>query len=135
MATISPYLNFNGNCREAISFYKEALSGEVEMQTVGEMPEMASQMPAHFKDHILHAALKAGGISIYASDLGRDKQVEGNTVRLCINCGSEDEINNFFTNLSVGGKVIQPISDMPWGAKYAELEDKFGKLWIFNFQK
>ncbi len=70
-----------------------------------------------------------------ASDLNREKWLEGNTVHLCINCNSENELNSFFSKLSAGGKVTQPLADMPWGAKYGALTDKYGKHWVFNFQK
>ena len=45
MAQLNPYLNFPGNCRLAMEFYRECLGGELFLQTVGEMPEMAVQMP------------------------------------------------------------------------------------------
>lgn len=133
MAQLNPYLNFDNNCREAMNFYKDCFGGELFLQTVGESPEMAAQMPPHLKDSVLHSTLTSAGITIMASDLNREKRVEGNTVHLCVNCDTEDEINTFFSKLSAGGVVIQPIAEMPWGAKYGELTDKYGKHWMFNF--
>lgn len=133
MAHLNPYLNFDNNCREAMSFYKECLGGELMMQTVGDMPAMAAQMPPNMKNSILHSTLTSGDIMLMASDLNREKSLEGNTVHLCINCKTESELNTFFNKLSAGGKVTEPISDMPWGAKYGSLTDKFGKHWLFNF--
>jgi PhnB protein len=135
MAQLNPYLSFEGNCREAMTFYKNCLGGELSLQTVGEMPEMASQMPPEMKDSILHSTLHSDDIHIMASDLNREKPIEGNTVQLCINCSSEKELNTFFNGLAAGGKITEPINDMPWGAKYGSLIDKFGKYWIFNYQK
>lgn len=135
MAQLNPYLNFNNNCREAMNFYRDCLGGELTLQTVGESPAMAAQMPPQFRDSILHSCLKSGEMTIMASDMNREKPVEGNTLHLCVNCSSEDELNSFFSKLSDGGKVTEPISDMPWGAKYGSLTDKFGKNWLFNFQK
>jgi PhnB protein len=135
MAQLNPYLNFDNNCREAMNFYKDCLGGELSLQTVGESPVMAAQMPPQMKDCILHSALTSGDMIIMASDLSREKRVEGNTVHLCVNCNSENELNSFFSKLSAGGKVTEPVADMPWGAKYGALTDKYGKHWIFNFQK
>ena len=135
MAHLNPYLNFDNNCREAMNFYKECLGGELFLQTVSELPAMAPQMPPQMKDNILHSSLTSGDIVIMASDLSREKRIEGNTVHLCINCNSENELNSFFSKLSAGGKVTEPIADMPWGAKYGALTDKYGKHWIFNFPK
>jgi PhnB protein len=134
MAQLNPYLNFDNNCREAMNFYKDCLGGELVLQTVGESPEMAAQMPPQMKDSILHSSLTSGGIVIMASDLNREKPVDGNTIQLCVNCNNEKELNTFFSKLSAGGKVTEPITDMPWGAKYGSTIDKYGKHWLFNFQ-
>lgn len=135
MAKLNPYLSFEGNCREAMNFYKDCLGGELTLQTVGEMPAMAAHMPAEMKDSILHSSLTSGDMVIMASDLNREKHLEGNTVHLCINCTSENELNTFISGLSEGGKITEPITDMPWGAKFGSLTDKYGKRWLFNFNK
>jgi len=135
MAHLNPYLTYTNNCREAMNFYKDCLGGELFLQTVGELPAMAAQMPSEMKNHILHSTLTSGDILIMASDLNRESPLEGNTVHLCINCKTEHELNNFFSKLSRGGKVTEPIADMPWGAKYGSLADKYGKHWLFNFSK
>jgi len=132
MARLNPYLNFDNNCREAMNFYKECLGGELFLQTVSELPAMAAQMPPQMKDNILHSSLTSGDMVIMASDLNPEKRIEGNTVHLCINCNNENELNSFFSKLSANGKVTEPIADMPWGAKYGALTDKYGKHWIFN---
>jgi len=118
-----------------MNFYKDSLGGELILQTVSEMPAMAAQMPPQMKDSILHSTLTSGVIKIMASDLNREKPIEGNTVQLCINCDSESELNSFFTKLSEGGKITEPLADMPWGGRYGSLTDKYGKHWVFNFQK
>lgn len=135
MAQLNPYLNFDNNCREAMNFYKDCLGGDLYLQTVGESPEMAAHMPDHMKDCILHSTLTSGSMVIMASDLNREKRLAGNTVHLCINCTSEDELNSFFSKLSADGQVTEPLSDMPWNAKFGSLIDKFGMYWILNFQK
>lgn len=133
MALLNPYLSFDNNCREAMNFYKDCFGGELFLQTVAESPAMAAQMPVEMKDLILHSILTVGDMVIMASDLNREKQVEGNTVQLCVNCQSEKELNGFFSKISVGGKITEPLADMPWGAKYGAITDKYGKHWVFNF--
>ena len=135
MAQLNPYLNFENNCREAMMFYRDILGGDLELQTVADMPEMAAQMPPHMSKQILHSKLTSGNIVIMASDLCKEKPIEGNTFHLCINCDTNDQLTSFFTLLSAGGKVTDPLADMPWGGRYGALTDKFGKHWIFNYQK
>ena len=135
MAQLNPYLHFDRNCREAMNFYKECLGGELHLMTVGEMPEMAAQMPPEWKNAIMHSSLTSGEICIFGSDLNKNKILEGNTVHLCINCKTEEELDSLFSKLSSGGKVTDAPADMPWGAKYGSLIDKYGKNWMFNFDK
>lgn len=135
MAQLNPYLSFDNNCREAMNFYKDCLGGGLVLQTVGEMPAMAAQMPPEMKDSILHSTLTSGDMVIMASDLNMEKSVEGNTVQLFLNCQSEKELDSFFSKLSAGGKILESLADMPWGGRYGSLIDKYGKRWGFNFQK
>ena len=135
MARLNPYLSFDNNCREAMNFYKDCLEGELVIQTVRESPAMAAMMPANMNDRVLHSTLRSGEILIMASDLHPETLVEGNTVHLFIQCETESELNSFFTKLSAGGKIDEPLTDMPWGGRYGSLTDKFGKHWAFNFQK
>jgi PhnB protein len=70
-----------------------------------------------------------------ASDSMASPQNPGNSIALCLNCSSIDELNTFFTNLSAGGRVKLPLHQSFWGATYGELTDKFGIAWILNFTR
>jgi PhnB protein len=135
MTQINPYLTFNGNCREAMTFYKNCLGGELIMQTVEGSP-IASQCPTAMKDHILHASLQKDGLILMASEmLGPDGFVKGNTVALSLNCNSEEEINQYFSSLSEGAQIIHPLRTEFWGAILGVLTDKFGIRWMLNYDK
>ncbi len=56
MAQINAYLNFNGNCREAMQFYKSCLGGELTVQTVEGSP-IEFQCPVSMRHHVLHSSL------------------------------------------------------------------------------
>ncbi len=135
MAKLNPYLNFNNNCAEAMTFYKSCLGGTLEMKKVSEIPEMAAQMPPHMKDQIIHATLTSGDMVIMASDMNRSKPQEGNTYGICVNCSSEEELKTFFSKFSEGAKINQAVGMMPWGDLFGDLTDKYGKSWMFNYHK
>lgn len=135
MAQIISYLTFNGNCREAMTFYKNCLGGTLTFQTVGESP-MSSKMPKRMKDCILHATLKKGSLALMGSDIvGEEGLQKGNSVSLSLTCSSEDEINNYYAKLSKGGSTDHPLKDTFWGAKSGDLTDKFGNHWLLSFDK
>jgi PhnB protein len=135
MAQLIPYLNFNGQCREALTFYQECFEGDLEMQKVGESP-MAAKMPSEKGPLILHGALSKNGNSILmGSDMIGNALQPGNSINLCLNCSSDQEINTFFNRLSAGGEVKVPLHQSFWGATYAELRDKFGMFWMLNYTR
>ena len=130
MAQLNPYLTFNGNCREAMEFYKACLGGELSIMTVGESP-MASQMPDK-KDNVMHSILKKDGMVLMASDMIMAGELtRGNTITLCINGGSAEELKTFFTKLSEGGTVGHELKEEFFGT-YGDLIDKFGINWMFQ---
>ena len=135
MTQINTYLTFNGNCREAMTFYQECLGGELFLQTIGESP-MANQMPPQMKESILHATLTKGALIIMASDMVSEQGLtKGNNVSLMLNCSSEEEIRTFYQNLSDGGDARHPLENTFWGALFGGFTDKFGVLWLLNFDK
>jgi PhnB protein len=130
MAQLNPYLTFNGNCREAMEFYKACLGGELSIMPVGDSP-MASQMPDK-KDNVLHSTLKKDGMVLMASDqIMPGELIQGNTITVCINGGTKEELQQFFAKLSEGGTVGQPLTEGFFGT-YGELKDKFGIDWMFQ---
>ncbi|WP_018611797.1 VOC family protein [Segetibacter koreensis] len=135
MATINAYLNFNGNCREAMTFYKECLGGDLNLQTVEGSP-IEAQCPTAMKHQILHAALTRNGLLLMGSDMvGPEGYIKGNTMALSVNCDSSEEINSFFSNLSASGHIIDPLKKQFWGALFGVLTDKFGVRWMFNYDE
>ena len=136
MTQINAYVNFSGNCREAMTFYKECLEGELTLQTVEGSP-IEAQCPAAMKHQILHSTLmKDGSLLLMGSDMaGPEGITNGNNIALSVNCSSEKEINEFFSRLSDSGKIIDPLKEQFWGAIFGVLTDKFGIRWMFNYDK
>ncbi|SDJ85638.1 PhnB protein [Catalinimonas alkaloidigena] len=131
---LSPYLNFNGKCREAMTFYQACLGGELTLQKIAESP-MGAQLSAEAGNHILHSHLRHGALELMGSDMMGAGVVRGNQVTLCLNCSGDQEIRTFFSRLSDGGQVITPLHQSFWGATYGELTDKFGMTWMLSYAK
>lgn len=135
MTQINSYLSFNGNCREAMIFYKECFGGDLPLQTIGESP-LSEKMPAQMKQSILHSSLINKKIILMGSDMVSEKGlIKGNSVSLMLNCSSEKEIRMFYEKLSAGGEATHPLKDSFWGALFGDLTDKFGNHWLLHFDK
>lgn len=135
MTQINSYLTFNGNCREAMTFYKECLGGELSFQTIGES-QLSENMSAEMKRCIVHAALSSDNIVLMGSDMVNENGlVRGNSVSMMLNCSSEKEIKDSYKKLSQGGEPTHPLKDTFWGAIFGDLTDKYGNHWLLNYTK
>jgi PhnB protein len=129
------YLTFDGNCREAMNFYRQCLDGQLTLQTVGESP-MADRMPKKMQDCILHATLSNDNLVLMASDMVADNGlVRGNAVSLLLNGNSEDEIRKWYDRLGKDGLKTHPIELTFWGALFGGLTDKFGNPWLLYYEQ
>src|SRR5688572_24161216 len=124
MATINPYLNFNGNTEEAFNFYKSVFGGEfAALQRFKETPH-AGNVPAGAQEKIMHIALPIGPANmIMGTDVleSMDKVTFGTNFSIAVNVESEEEARRLFEGLSAGGQVTMPLEKVFWG-------DYFGML-------
>ncbi|MGB7068217.1 MAG: VOC family protein [Pyrinomonadaceae bacterium] len=135
MRQINSYLTFSGNCREAMTFYKGCLGGDLTLQTIGESP-FADKMPKQMMDCILHSTLTNNALVLLGSDMVPQAGLRrGNAVSLSLNCSSEDEIKTCYQKLSSGGTADYPLEATFGGAIFGGLTDKFGNHWLLNYDK
>ena len=132
MKAFQPYLNFDGDTREAMTFYHQALGGDLSIQTFG---DVKAPGPPGSENRVMHASLTNGPAVLMASDTMPGMQFsKGNNVHINVDCSSLDEIDRIFKALSEGGQVVMPLADQFWGARFGMLVDKFGMHWMFNCQ-
>ncbi|MBS1771434.1 MAG: VOC family protein [Bacteroidetes bacterium] len=135
MTRVDSYLTFNGNCREAMTFYKNCFGGELFFQTVDGSP-LSEKMPEEMKNCILYASLTKDDLVIMATDMVGEKGLHiGNQISLSLRCSSKTEIEIYFAKLSDGGTIEQPLEDSFWGGIFGGVTDKFGNHWILSFNK
>lgn len=134
MVKFGPYILFDGNCTEAMTFYKQCLGGELDITTVGEST-MAAQFPSDKQDKVVYARLQSGPVEISASDWLHPTRTpkQGNTVCLHISGATYDELKKYFDMLSEGAdpNLLDSLKNMPFGT-YGALTDKYGIRWMFQ---
>lgn len=132
---LSVYLNFNGNCEEAMNFYAQAFGTQIaQMQRFGEMP--GQEVAEEDKNKVLHCNFQKDSFVLMASDtVSKDHVNFGNNVTLSLNLHGKEEADQIFGALSEGGKATMPMQDTFWGAYFGMCTDKFGVNWMFNWDK
>jgi len=131
MKSVTTSLTFDGNCRQAMTFYQQCLGGEL---TIANYPDASGQPSTDPAAKIMHAQLVSLGSPILmASDSPQHGTLHpGNNFSVAIDCQSVEEADRFFSGLAQGGKVRMPLGAAPWGAIFGMLTDQFGIQWMLN---
>ena len=132
MADLVPYLTFDGQCADAMSFYAKTLGGEVVgIMTAAQTP-MAADIGPGFADHVMHACIEFDGRRLMASDsMGQPYNgMQGMWVSL--HYTDPAEARRIFAALGEGGKVTMPIDKTFWAEAFGMLVDRFGTPWMIN---
>ena len=133
--TLSIYLNFDGNCRDAFEFYRSVFGSDyIHISTFSEGPD---DMPVseEEKDRIMHVSLPIGSSVLMGSDTSPSfspPHQAGNNFSVSCHPESREETDRLFTAMSAGGTVTMPLSDQFWGSYFGACVDKFGIPWQFN---
>ena len=129
MATITSYLTFNGNCREAMTFYQECLGGELRFQTMGDSP-LGDRLPADMQQFILHATLRHNQLVLMASDVQDSTLVRGNGVSMLLCCQQLEEAQSYFEQLSNRAVAVEPLVKSSNNTWCGSLMDQYGNHWL-----
>ena len=138
MASINPFIHFNGNAEEAFTFYKTIFGGEfTNITRFKDLPNAENFFSEKEANNIMHIALPIGANSVLmGSDVpemfGKVNELE-NRSKISINADSKEEAEKLFNALSEGGNAEVPFSETHSGNYFGMLRDKFGIEWMVNY--
>ena len=141
MARVDTYLNFEGNTKAAFDFYMEVFETEPLGPVVhyGDMPMDDWELSEEDRKAIMHITIPiTGGHLLMGSDVLSHAGVavsKQTFAHIVLNADSKEEADQLFAALSAGGQVIQTMEDMPWGAYWGNLIDKFNVQWMVNYDE
>lgn len=136
MTMLNPYLNFDGQCEEAMRFYAAAFKTELgPIARFKDMPMEGVDVPDSEADRVMHVSFPVGAGALMASDIMPSmghKLTLGNHNHVSIHPDTRDEANHLFKALSEGGQVEMQMMDAPWGDYFGSFKDKYGVSWMIN---
>ncbi|KYZ74834.1 glyoxalase [Anaerosporomusa subterranea] len=133
---VEVYINFNGNCREAVEFYAKVFGTEKpQIMTFGDVPPSPEfTLPEEAKSLVMHTRLSINGSNVMFSDVCPGMPfIAGNNISLTIVSTNIDEIKSLFNKLKEGGNVGMDLQETFWSKCYGFVTDKFGIGWQFNY--
>ena len=128
---IHPYLNFDGQCAEAFSFYARVLGGSVRVMSVDESP-MGADLGPEWQGRTIHAHLDLGDQVLLGSDSppGQHRQPQG--VWVSVQVRTSEETERIFNALADGGTPVMALQETFWSKRFGMLVDRFGTPWMLN---
>lgn len=140
MLHTTPFLLFDGNCDEAMTFYQSCFGGDLELNKLSDTP-MKENFPVEKHSRIIYAHLKNNHVELSATDWMASPQLEpreGNMFSIYITGEGHAELKVIFDKLCVGAdkdkRTFQELKDMPFGV-YGQFTDKYKVSWIFRAEK
>jgi PhnB protein len=127
---LNPYLNFDGNARQAMVFYKSVFGGELTVSTYGEFG--SEDVPDANK--VMHSQLETpSGFMLMAADNPPDTPFQpGNNISMSLSGDDTDELRGYWEELSAAGSVLVPLEKQMWGDEFGMCSDQFGITWMVN---
>jgi PhnB protein len=125
---LNPYLNFNGDARQALEFYASVFGGDLNLTTFADFG-----MTGADGDRVMHGVLTApSGYTIMGADVTSNMEFHpaaGFAVSLS---GADEALRGYWDQLSAGGTVTMPLQKQSWGDEFGMCTDSFGVPWMVN---
>ena len=136
--SLSTYLFFDGDCREAFEFYRSVFGGDFSMMSTFAAGPPEMKFPDDEKDRVMHVSLPVGPSVLMGSDSSSSMGpplVQGNNFSISVEAESRAHCDELIAGLSEGGEVKMPLQDTFWGAYFGMCVDRFGIGWMVSFHE
>ena len=128
---LNPYLNFNGNARQALEFYTTVFGGDLNLNTFASFGSTGPDA-----ERIMHGQLQTpAGYTIMAADVTSDMEYSapaGFSISLSGDAASGDDLRGYFESLGASGMITMPLQKQSWGDEFGMCVDGYGVPWLVN---
>jgi PhnB protein len=133
MASVQPYVFFDGKCDEAIAFYSSAIGAKTQMlMRYKDCPDPQGKAACKpgTEDKVMHANVKIRDTEVLMADghCGGNPKFEG--FGLALQAKDNQDAEKLFAALSEGGNVMMPMSETFFAHRFGMVADKFGVMWM-----
>ena len=126
------FINFDGNCREAVEFYAKVFNSSVNnLMTYGDAPPDPNYtVPEADKNRIMYAGVPICGIVVMFMDYPSGSEfAKGNNINPTVSTEDKEEVTRIFNELKEGGRVHMELQKTFFSDWYGMVEDKYGVVW------
>ena len=130
MTGLTPYLQLDGDARDALTFYRDVFGGQLVLHSFGDFGR--DDGPG---DLIAHGMLQ-GPVELFAADAAEGEptlEVRGILFSL-LGTAAPADLERWFAALAASGEIIDPLALKPWGDHDGQVRDRFGITWLIGYQ-
>ena len=127
------YLNYAGNCAEAFRFYEQHLEGKITGMTRHDEQPGQANIPADWKDALLHARIEIGKTVLMGADIPGAEPMR--SAYLTLTLDSAEEAERVYALLSDGGQIFMKMEETFFASRFAMLRDRFGTSWMLLHER
>jgi len=124
---LDTYVNYRGTCEQAFRFYEQHLGGKI-VNMLKHDTQPNPNIPAEWKDKVLHAALDLGNSVLMGADIPNAEPMRSAYVSLTID--REEDAERIYDQLGNGGEIFMKMEKTFFANRFAMLRDKFGTSWM-----
>lgn len=127
----SPYFQFDGTARAALTRWQAVFGGEVQIATFAEFSRTDGPGTA-----VAHGRL-TGAVELFAADVAAGETPFRATGVLfsLLGAAEPDVLRRWFDDLASDGTVVDPLQERPWGDWDGIVRDAFGVTWLIGFER
>jgi len=128
---LSPYLQFDGTCEEALLFYADVFGDPApELMTFDQVPDGP---PDWQSKRILHGQVSVAGGLLLASDTAPGDPADPQAgVSISAALPDDNATRTAFERLAEGGEIVMPYGQTFFSPGFGMVKDRFGTAWMLS---
>ena len=133
-SVLNPYLNFNGDARQALEFYNSVFGGNLNVSTFA---DFGTPKDAPDAGKIMHGQLEtSAGYTIMAADTPPGMEYQGmHGFGVSLSGDDGDALRGYWEKLTATGTTTMPLQKQAWGDEFGMCTDQFGVPWLVNISQ
>ena len=134
MTKVNTYINFRGQCEEALRYYEQHLGAKpMFMMKWNQMPDADKHAPPGMADKVLHTTFALGDTQVMAADVPNAEPMR--SAYLTLKVDSNEEAERIYKALAEGGQVFMEMGETFFAHRFGQLRDRFGINWMIIHER
>lgn len=130
---LEPYVEFNGNAKEAFDFYQKVFNTEEPFIMLGKDAPPDDEMEGFDPELVLHGSIRIGDILLMGSDTFTGDYTEPSGIYLSWASETAEDVEQVWKAfIDAGSEVIMEFEKTFWSEKYGILRDPYGVPWMIQ---